>query len=425
MYFTVKIEHEIPVIAEYDVIVVGGGPAGVSAAVSSARVGAKTALVERYGYLGGQATGGLVILLVGLTDGKERIIKGFCEETIQALEKLNSTQNIGNHVLFDPESMKYIFDGSIRENSITPYYHSFVSDVVRENGKVCGVVLEGKSGKRVLKAKMFVDATGDADLAKFADIAFEQRNKTEAMPVTLGFRTGGIDTVKVSGFIRENYAVYQDILRYLGISTKMGGWIHTVHKNEAWFNISNIENIDITNPDDLTQAEIIGRKQIQDIIEKFKKEIPGFEDAYLIDTASQIGVRESRRVKGLYYFTKDDVTGIFSNAVCLAPDYTRSGKGFVQVPFECLITKDSDNIIFGGRCISFDYNLQDMFREIPCCMATGQAAGVSAAVAVKNSCTLHGLNIKDVQQALEQQGVILSKAVNSMSVNERIINTMQ
>lgn len=407
MEYITEAEQKLPVTENYDVVVLGGGPAGVSAAVSAAKTNAKTALVERYGYLGGQATGGLVILIVGLTDGKERIIKGFCQDTIDRLEELGVTQNVGNHVLFDPESMKYIFDCFIEENKVTPYYHSFASGIVKDGDKISGVIIDGKSGRRVLKAKIFVDATGDADLAKYSDITFEQKTKEEALPITLGFRVGGIDTEKALKFVGENYSFYQNLLQELGISTKIGGWIHTTHKNEAWFNISNIENIDITDSDDLTRAEIVGRKQIQGIIKSFKQSIPGFEEGYLIDTASQIGVRDSRRIKGTYYFTSEDAVKTFSDSIAKAPDYTGTGgRGSVQIPYGCLVSKQASNIIFAGRCISVEHKLIDMFREIPCCMATGQAAGIAAALASQKDENIHTVEVKEIQKNLTTQGAL-------------------
>jgi len=180
----------------------------------------------------------------------------------------------------------------------------------------------------------------------------------------------------------------------------MGGWIPTTHKNEAWFNISNVENIDITNADDLTKAEITGRRQIQQILQTFKKNIPGFKDSYIIDTAPQIGVRDSRRIKGLHRFTRDDIMKVFDDTIARAPDYTGSGKGSVQVPYGCLVTKSCENTIFAGRCISVEHNLLHMFREIPCCMATGEAAGVAAAIASSTTGNVLAIDIKKVQDIL-------------------------
>lgn len=381
------------IFGEFDVLVIGAGPAGISAAVSSARTGAKTAIVERYGYAGGQATGGLVILLVGLTDGKQRIIKGLCEETIQRLETINSTKNIGKHVLFNPESLKYVFDLYLEENQIQPYYHSYLSDVISENDEVKGVIISGKSGNKLLKAKVYIDATGDADIANYCNIALIKPDKTQLMPITLGFRVGGIDSKKVQKFTTEKNAEYLELINNLGISTNIGGWINTLNPNEAWFNISHVSNIDGTDIEDLTKAEMLGRKQIFNIIKSFKQNVNGFENGYLIDTASQIGVRDTRRISGVHCFSKDDISKDFDDTIAKAPNYTGNGSGSVSVPYRCLISNQFKNVIFAGRSISVEHELLNMFREIPCCMATGQAAGVAAALFATDS---HNINIKNI-----------------------------
>lgn len=172
-------------------------------------------------------------------------------------------------------------------------------------------------------------------------------------------------------------------------------------------NISNVENVDVTDSDDLTRAEIIGRRQIQQIIKTFRESIPGFEEGYLIDTAPQLGVRDSRRIKGLYRFTSDDINRTFTDTIARAPDYTGSGRGSVQIPYGCLVSNEGENVIFAGRCISVEHKLFDMFREIPCCMATGQAAGVAAAIAARDSCSIQTIDIKEVQNILTMQGAIL------------------
>lgn len=411
MKHLIEAPQEIPVIGEYDVVILGGGPAGVSAAVSASRAGAKTAIIERYGYLGGQATGGLVILIVGLTDGKERIIKGFCEETINRLISLNATKDENPHVLFDPEMMKYVFDCMIEENNVTPYYHNYVSNAIISANNVSGVIVESKSGKNVIKGRVFVDATGDGDLAKYSNAPFYIEDKDNLLPVTLGFRVGGIDTAKVRSYTDTNKDEYRDLLNGLGISTTIGGWIETTHPNEAWFNISNITNINSTSSQDLTKAEIQGRKQIYKIIEAFKEKVPGFENGYLIDTASQIGVRESRRIKGLHLLTKEELKENFEDTIALAPDYTESGPGSIKIPYRCLLSTKTKNIIFAGRCISVSHELINMIREIPCCMATGQAAGVAAALSVKNIedhfASADKVDIKTLRESLAAQGAIL------------------
>ncbi|EKE02507.1 MAG: fumarate reductase/succinate dehydrogenase flavoprotein [uncultured bacterium] len=408
MDYLIEAPQELPVIGEYDVLVLGGGPAGVSAAVSAAKAGAHVAIVERYGYLGGQATGGLVILLVGLTDGKDVIIKGVCEETINKLQNMGMARNIGPHILFDPEALKLIFDNMIEENNITPYYHSYVSNAIMAEEEIIGIVIESKSGRNVVKAKVFIDTTGDADLAKYCNVPFYQQDKKDLMPVTLGFRVGGIDVEKVLKFTNEQNTQYTKLIRTLGITTRIGGWIDTLHPGEAWFNISNITHINSTDSADLTKAEIKGRKQVFKLIESFKQNIPGFENGYLIDTASQLGIRESRRIKGLHYFTREDVEKDFEDTIAKAPNYTGLGAGSVNIPYRCLISDKCKNLIFAGRSISVDSELLNMFREIPCCMATGQAAGIVAAVISKiKENNVNNADIAEIKKILLQQGAVL------------------
>lgn len=234
-------QKNLQIIDEYDVLVLGGGVAGVSAALSAARCGAKTALIERYGYLGGQATGGLVILIVGLTDGKNPIFGGNCREMIYDLSRLGAAQALGRHVLFNPEYMKLLLDSKLLENNVNLYYHRYVAGAITENGKIKAVITEGKSGRHAIAAKMFVDATGDADLAKYCDIPYNMPEKNNLMPVTLGFRVGGLDLERVGEFIRNNYSHFREMYATAGVPPKVGGWVRTMNPNEAWFNVAHAE----------------------------------------------------------------------------------------------------------------------------------------------------------------------------------------
>lgn len=416
MEYLIEAPQHLPVIGSYDVIVVGGGPAGISAAVSAAKLGAKTAIIERFGYLGGQATGGLVILLVGLTDtsnneAPNRIIKGFCQETITRLEKIKAIKEIGRNVLFEPESMKYIFDKNVIEHSIKPYYHTFVSAAVITDNKLSAIIVDGKAGRAVIKAKVFVDASGDADLAKFSGIAFEFEPKEHLLPITLSFRLGGLDIEKALNTIVNHNDIYKKILHDLGINTKIGGWMPKIHEGEAWFNIAHIDNVNPVCTDDLTNAEIKARSLIKKIVEMFVFNLDGFQKSYLIDSAQQLGIRDSRRIIGLHKYKQEDILNDFDSSIARVPDYKLTGKGFAQIPFECLVSKGIDNVIFTGRCISVEHNLIDMIREIPACMATGQAGGVAAALSSINK-EFHCVNVKEtdikqIQKELINQGAII------------------
>lgn len=411
MEYMIEAPQEIPVVGSYDVIVIGGGPAGVSAAIASARAGAKTAIIERYGYFGGQATGGLVILIVGLTevgkaDSSQKVIEGICSETINRLQAMKATREIGVNVLFDPEAMKYIFDQMIMENDIKPYFHSFVSGAVSAKGKMTAVILESKSGRIALKSKVFVDATGDADLARLCGVPFDMEIHDNLMPVTLGFRVGGLNIEKVFNTIVHHNDFYKALLEDLGINTRIGGWIPTIHEGEAWFNIAHVEKVNPLDVNELTLAEIKARELIFKIMEKFVVNLDGFENAYLIDTASQIGIRDTRRIKGIHRFEEADILKEFSTSIAKVPDYTHTGKGFAQVPFECLISNELDNVIFTGRSVSVEHKLLDMFREIPACMATGQAGGIAAALTAK-TLDINKISIKEIQDELIKQRALI------------------
>ncbi len=393
-------------IFEYDVAVCGGGPAGISAAVCSAREGLKTALIERYGYLGGQATGGLVILIVGLTDGKEQIIKGFCQEVIEALQKNNQAKNLGPHVLFDPETLKRLFDEYMQEDNVYPRYHSFLSEVILSGSRISGVVTSGKDGKKLIKAKVFIDATGDADLAELSGIRTDIDERKNLMPLTLGFRAGGIDTEKFRKFTENNPDIFQKLISDLGISVKIGGWTETLHPNTIWFNISHIENIYPFNAEELTKAEIKGRQQIYKLVETFRKSADGCKNIYIIDSASQIGIRETRRIKGLYRLGKKDEGMSFYDTIARASDYSTQG-GHYNIPYRCLISEKIKNLVFCGRSISVEKEILNNIREIPCCMATGQAAGIAAAIAVKDNKHVEDINVDELSKRLKAQGAMI------------------
>ncbi len=406
----IKIEEKpknIPVIGDYDVAVIGGGPAGVSAAISAARSGADTVLIERYGYLGGQATGGLVILIVGLTDGKNQVIKGICREFIDDLFKMNAAQDVGRHVLFSPEHMKLLFDAKLVENKVHPLYHRFVAGAITGDDKIRAVITEGKSGREAIKAKVFVDATGDADLAKYCDIPFDIRPKSSLKPVTLGYRAGGIDIKTVRGYISQNKTYFERLIADAGITVKHGGWIRTLNPHEAWFDLVHEDNIDCTDCNDLTCAEIETRKKIHRLHELLKNNIPGFENGYIIDTAPQIGVRDSRRIKGLYRFGEKDLSLGFEDTIARAPNYSGKGNSSVEIPYRCLLVEKFDNVVFCGRSISVDHQFLDMFREIPCCMATGQASGTAAAISAAQEAGLKNVGIINLREKLIAQKALL------------------
>jgi hypothetical protein len=402
-------EKELPIIHSSDVVVLGGGPAGASAAISAARMGVNVTIIERYGYLGGQATGGLVILLCGLTDGKNQIIKGLCQEFIDELKALDATKWMGQDVVFDPEALKYVFDHYITKYNIKTYFHSFACSMILEDSKVEYVITESKSGRNAIAGKIFIDATGDGDTAKWCDVQHEKWDKGKLLPISLTFRVGNVNIEKARKFIEEHPAEYSKIIHsqsQQNLYLKQNGWIDTLNESEVWFDVIFIKNVDATDVEDLTFAEIKGREMVRNVLAIYKN-IPGFEDANLIDTAPQIGCRESRRIVGEYYLEKEDLNKAFEDSICRANNvFSLPGKS-ISIPFRCLIPKRIDNLLYAGRCISVSHEILDLVREIPCCIATGQAAGVAAALAIRKRVNPGDINIKKLQDNLTGLNVIM------------------
>ena len=246
---------EVSIIHSSDVVVLGGGPAGVSAAISAAKMGVDVTLIERYGYLGGQATGGLVIVLCGLTDGKNQIIKGLCQEIIDELKAMNAVKWLEQDVVFDPEALKYVFDRYIMKYNTKTYFHSFVSSMICEDNTVKYVITESKSGRNAIQGKIFIDATGDGDSAKWCDVPYEKLGNEKLLPVSLTFRIGNVDIKKAQRFVEEKSAEFLKIIRSQSqenLDLKLNGWVETLNESEVWFDVIFIKNVDAINVEDLT-----------------------------------------------------------------------------------------------------------------------------------------------------------------------------
>jgi ribulose 1,5-bisphosphate synthetase/thiazole synthase len=400
---------EVPIIHSSDVVVLGGGPAGISAAVSAARMGVDVTLIERYGYFGGQATGGLVIFLCGLTDGKKQIIRGFCQEVINELQAMNAASDLPEGVVFDPEAMKYLFDQLATKNNIKAYFHTFATAMIRNHKQVEYVITESKSGRNAITGSIFIDATGDGDSAEWCNIPYEKLDRDKLLPVTLTFRLGNVDVEKAKEFFMQNPNRIKDLIRVNDSDIDVNleeGWLATLNNSEVWFDAFFIKNVDVTDVEDLTYAEIKGRAIVRKIVDAVKT-LPGFEDSYLEDTAPQIGGRESRRIIGEYVLRKEDLDKCFEDCVARARNVLSKENESVAIPYRCLIPKGIDNILFAGRCISVSHEVLDLVREIPCCMATGQAAGTAAGLAIKDGVNPRDLDVKELQENLIAQEVVL------------------
>ncbi|RIE00273.1 FAD-dependent oxidoreductase [Cohnella faecalis] len=447
----------IPVIAQVDVLVIGGGPAGIGAAIAAARAGATTAIVERYGFLGGNATAGLVgpFMTSYSDDGETQLVKGVFDELVVRMEKIGGAMHPENvaagssfsgffikghdHVTpFDPEAVKLVAAEMMVESGVQMFLHSFFMDTIVEDGCVKGGIILNKSGPQAIHAKVTIDCSADGDVAYKAGSAMEVGRKSDGMtqPMTMFFRVAGVDDEKIERYVEE-HPEEQHMLFHTLIEEKRktGEWqvkknhlgvYRTTQPGVYRVNTSRIQGLDGTNVADLTNAEIEGRKQVFELIAFFRKYFPGFENATLIDTAAQIGIRETRRLVGEYVLTADDiVTGrdfddvialygypidIHSpNEVTTEFDAAYHTANIYQLPYRILVPAETDGLLLAGRCVSATHEALGAIRVMPCAFALGQAAGAGAALASRNGVQPRHVNTAQLQKLLHEQGVVLPR----------------
>lgn len=444
-----------------DVLVVGGGPAGIGAAMGAAEAGAKVRLVERYGFLGGNATAGLVLVWASYytsaknpqLESKENFlfpndhgegkpaIGGVLKQLINRLEDANAalppSHKTGYMVPFDPETLKLEALNMLDQAGVEMLFHAFASGTIADGCNLRGVVFETKSGPIVAEAKVIVDCTGDADVATFAGAPFEVGRKKDktVQPMTLLFLLDGLVLERFRGFTKANPKTWRGVrgLKSLLEQAAKQGEISvpreeilmfgSVHDNQVLVNSTRVLNtlgIDVW---DLTRAEFEARRQVLELEHFFRKYIPGFEKAYVQESGVATSVRESRRIIGEYKLNAIDVLYAkkFKDVIALGTYpidlHNPKGKGTIlnkikpgaayEIPLRCLIPKKVENLLVAGRCISGTHVANASYRTMPICMATGQAAGVCAALAAKNNQTPREVESKEVQEELLRQGAIL------------------
>jgi len=414
--------RRLRVSESYDVIVAGGGFAGVSAAVASARKGAKTLLIEHYGFLGGTATAGGVCGFWATIEGLGDVFT----EIMENLKKLNALggwrgedeEYLKYHtpgLRFDEEYLKYILQDLVIRNGIDLRLHSRVIDVVKNGDKVEYLVVHGKSGIEALKAEIFIDTTGDGDVAALAGAEFKKGRESDGrvLQMTLTFKMWNTGK-KVKAVLPEGCAEYkspEDLPSFFGAAR--------IDDEKIYCNMTRAIGLDPTKTEDLTKAEILARKQVMSCV--YYLQTHGYSTYQLASMATQIGVREGRRITGDYILTEEDIVNgrefpdviavgtsqiDFHNIDSYGPTGDRLEKvPSYQIPYRCILVKGIQNMLTAGKCISGDQVAQSSYRMIPTCAALGQAAGTAAALAVKNKVTLREINIKMFQEILRQDGI--------------------
>ncbi len=436
-------QRQIPVVDEAEVLVAGGGPAGLAAAIAAGRHGAQVVLVERYGYVGGMATGGLVVMLDRMgNDEGEQVVKGIAQEVVDRLEELGAViypppevwgssahedvdtwRHIGavgplsGRVRYsptiDPEYLKIVGAKMLDEAGVRVLFHAWACSTIVSDGAVQGVIFESKSGRLAVLAKVVVDCTGDGDVFAYAGAEFEEQH----LPLGLVFRLGGVDIEKANSFVNENPDQFDALLKELAKAGGTGGGVgglnaiyyRTVRDSIVWCNNS-VPTSDSLSVDELTKAEKERRETALRTLEFLRKNLPGFEDAFLVDTAPQLGTRGSRRLKGEHTLTKGEWLSEkqFADVVATCSPRTE-GEPLINVPYGCLLPEKVENMLAAGRCISVETIVHNCVRLIPPCLATGQAAGTAAALAVREGVTPAEIDRSEVRFRLIQDGVHLAQ----------------
>lgn len=427
--------REMAVRHEPDVLVAGGGPAGIAAALAAARQGASVRLVDAHSCLGGMGTAGMIPAFMQFTDGVNFLAGGVGQQILDALRAAGGSvpsEGMGIRA----EVLKRVYDTLLTDAGVPFTLHTQLVDVVADQGRVHEVICAGKSGMFAIRAKVFVDCTGDGDLAAFAGAAYEKGDENgNMMPGTLCSLWAGIDwpTVRASGLGTGNMRIedaFKDGVftledRHLPGMWKVGGTI-------GGGNIGHTFEVDGTDEESLTRALQWGRKSLMEYERYYKEYLKGFEAMELVATGSLLGVRETRRIIGDYILnindfnpasTFEDEIGRYSYPIDIhvaRPDkesydafykeFTsmRLGKGeSYGIPYRILTPKGLDNTLVAGRCVSTDRSMQASIRVMPGCYITGQAAGVAAAMAAQAGTSTRRIGIHGLQARLQALGAYL------------------
>ena len=444
-----------------DVLVIGGGPAGLCAAIAAARAGASTLLIEQNGYCGGMATAGLVAPFMTCYDsgGNTMLIRGLFEEIVNRLVEagdaihpsavnastaFTSYITVGHiHVTpFNAEGLKLLADRMLAEAGVRVLYHTSFVDVLTDGERVSAVIAAKKEGLCAIYPKIVIDCSGDGDCAAAAGVPYTVGNGNgRIQPATMFFRIGNVDSKKIDADIEENRnnfyrkdgVNYRSLHWWVSKAREAGDWnldrvsiglSRGVEEDEWSINTSRIMGIDGTQSESLTCGEITGREQVAQIFAFLKKYVPGCEDAKLLQTGSTLGIRETRHIRGIRTLTLDDFLEcrIPSDSILLAANSVDvhgrfgpksneyiaipAGKAY-GIPYGCMVPQGFSNLLVAGRCISAESEAAGAIRVMPPCMGLGQAAGIAAALALENGTDVRSVDVYQLRRTLQAQGVLL------------------
>lgn len=454
-----ELARDLRVAHETDVLVVGGGIAGVMAAVAAGRTGGRTLLVERFGSLGGTGTAAMMNLFYVPYAAARGLVRELFDRLIDCGGAIP-----GEFVVYDPELYKVAALEMLDEAGVGLLLHTFVSDVVMEDRTLRGIVVENKSGRQAILSRVVIDASGDADVAARAGAPYVKGRERDGKmrPMTLIFRMGGVDVRRLVEYVRghpEDFSPdpLQCMLDLEHHMIRIFGFFKLVEeakgRGELWpdchyfrvesvlpdrgvltVNATRVYGVDGTSAEDLSRAEIETRHQMIQLAHWARAHVPGFERSFILDSANTIGVRETRRIRGEYLMTEDDILAgrHYDDVVAVdanqqnpreqgghPPDGHEGGpqdrearelvaRMFVyEIPYGCLVPREIDGLLVAGRCISVDHHADVYTRNQGSAMATGVAAGVAAALAARANVPPRAADTRAVQRELGRLGVDL------------------
>jgi hypothetical protein len=438
-----EVAQTIPVLAETEVLVVGSGPGGLSAALAASREGVKTMLVERHGCFGGNITQANVESIAWYRHEETVEVNGIGMELEKRAQAMGASQPEPQSTsqALDTDLFRWVADKIVEDSGIVPLLHCFAVDVIMEGNTICGIITESKSGRQAILAERIIDATGDADIAHRSGAPYQIAAKKDLMAVTVSFGCSGVNKDRFLKYVNENPSTLKDwaesttgkeddlfspFLRepfskaiaageIPEVVRLNGTWSRLTDTGEAtYLNLVYMKGFDPTDVWDLTRGEMEGRQQAMWALSALKKYAPGFENARLRTFGSSLGTRESRKILGNYYLTENDVRhqAKFEDSIGIFPEFLDNGVvvipttgRYFQVPYGILVPRKIENLLVAGRCVAGDKISHAATRQMMCCTVTGQGAGVAAAVSIKDNSTSRNVDIKKVQVALQKQGV--------------------
>ncbi|MBE7043004.1 MAG: FAD-dependent oxidoreductase [Ruminococcaceae bacterium] len=422
---------------QYDLIVAGGGLTGVAAAVSAAREGLSVLLIEKNGCLGGAISNNLVypfmFYWLSSSEAKQRQYLNagifleirerehiYCQSCNESEESLES--------LFKPEYYKFILDDMVTEAGVDVLFHATLFKTQTKDRKVQSVQVVTPSGEISLSADFFIDATGNGDLMAQAGCDYQLGRESDGLcqPMTTCFRMSGVNIEQFKKEHKQLNELYQQQQKEGKIKNPRENILvfYGIGKDIIHFNTTRIIKLNPTDAFDVSQAEIEARRQVYEMVHFLKENSTAFEHSTIINIANEIGIRESRKLKGVHILNQDELKNMvdFEDSIAVGNYeidihnpagggtthyYFKEGE-YYQIPYRCLLPKEFDNMLVAGRCLSATHEAQASVRIMPICTSMGQAAGTAVAVAHQSGSTVHNVNIKTVQERLTKNGAVLS-----------------